>query len=394
MTFDFDQPIDRHGTHATKLDARAQKFGIADVAPLWIADMDFAAPPCVVEALQARARHPIYGYTEYPPSLFDALIGWCARRHRWTLVREAIVPVNGVLASLGAALQAVTAPGDAVIVQPPVYGGFFHATTASGRKLVFNPLREAGGRYTMDFAQLAQCAQDGARALLLCNPHNPVGRAWSEDELTELLHIARRHDIAIISDEVHGDLALRGARHIPLATLARANDRIVSVLSPSKSFNLQGLALSVLVASRPDLRAAVVRQVGDLHLDGANPFAVAAAEAAWSCGDDWLDTLLAYLAGTRDLVTNRLRSHLPTLRLQPAEAGYLLWLDCRALGLDDAALREFFIHRCKLGLNPGSDFGPGGSGFMRMNIATPRRNVEAALAAIEAECGRCSRTPP
>lgn len=384
MSFDFDQPIDRHGTHATKLDARAQKFGTAEVAPMWIADMDFAAPPCVVEALQERARHPIYGYTQYPPSLSEALIGWCARRHRWTLTREAIVPVNGVLASLGAALQAVTAPGDAVIVQPPVYGGFFHATTASGRKLAFNPLRENDGRYTMDFTQLAQCAQDGARALLLCNPHNPVGRAWNEGELDELLHLARRHELAIISDEVHGDLALPGARHIPLATLARADDRIVSVLSPSKSFNLQGLALSVLVASRPDLRDAVARQVGELHLDGANPFAVGAAEAAWSGGGDWLDALLAYLAGTRDFVAERLRTHLPSIRMVPPDAGYLLWLDCRALGMDDAALRDFFIHRCKLGLNPGSDFGPNGSGFMRMNIGTPRGNVEAALTAISA----------
>ncbi len=382
MSFDFDHPIDRRNTHATKLDGRLQKFGTTDVAPLWIADMDFAAPPCVVEALQARARHPLYGYTQYPASLSDALAGWCARRHRWRIECEWIVPCTGVLASLSAALQAVTAPGDAVIVQPPVYNGFFHATSASGRKLVFNPLRENGGRYAMDFAQLEQCAKDGARTLLLCNPHNPVGRVWNEAELTELLQLARRHGLAIISDEVHGDLALPGARHIPLATLARADDRIVSVLSPSKSFNLQGLALSVLVAPRPDLRTALARKVDDLHLGGAEPFAIAAVEAAWSHGDDWLDALLAYLAGTRDLVAERLRTHLPALRLQPPEASYLLWLDCRALGLDDAALRDFFVRRCKLGLNPGTDYGPGGSGFMRMNIGTPRRNVEAALEAM------------
>ncbi|MEY2170315.1 MULTISPECIES: MalY/PatB family protein [unclassified Rhodanobacter] len=387
MSFDFDQPIDRRGSHATKLDGRVRKFGSADVMPLWIADMDFAAPPCVVEALQERARHPIYGYTQYPASLSDALIGWCARRHRRALAREATLPVNGVLASLSAALQAVTAPGDAVIVQPPVYGGFFHATSASGRKLVFNPLRESDGRYTMDLAQLEQCAKDGARALLLCNPHNPVGRVWSEGELTELLQLARRHELAIISDEVHGDLALPGARHIPLATLARADDRIISIVSPSKSFNLQSLALSVLVASRPELHAAVARKVDDLHLDGANPFAIAAAEAAWSSGDAWLGALLGYLAGTRDFVAENLRARLPALRMQPAEAGYLLWLDCRALGMDDAALRDFFVQRCKLGLNPGSDFGPGGSGFMRMNIGTPRQNIEAALDAIEAALG-------
>jgi len=387
MSFDFDHPIDRHGTHAVKFDGRMQKFGAADVAPLWIADMDFAAPPCVVEALTERARHPIYGYTEYPASLFDALIHWCARHHRWTPARDSIVPANGVLASLSAALQAVTSPGDAVIAQPPVYGGFFHATSASGRQLVFNPLRETAGRYTMDFAHLEQCAKGGARALLLCNPHNPAGRAWSEAELAELLQLARRHRLAIISDEVHGDLALPGARHIPLATLARADDRIVSVISPSKTFNLQGLALSMLVASRPELRDALARQVNDLHLDGANPFAIAAAEAAWSRGDAWLDALLAYLAGTRDLVADALRTRIPAIRLTPPDAGYLLWLDCRALGLDDAALRDFFVRRCQLGLNPGADYGPGGSGFMRMNIGTQQRNVEAALEAIEAASG-------
>lgn len=387
VIFDFDQPIDRSHTHTVKLDGRMQKFGTADVAPLWIADMDFAAPPCVVEALQQRAQHPIYGYTGYPASLSDALVGWCARRHRWTVAREAIVPVNGVLASLSAALQAVTSPGDAVIVQPPVYNGFFHATAACGRRLVFNPLRESDGRYAMDFAQLEQCAKDGARALLLCNPHNPVGRAWSEAELAELLQLARRHGLVVISDEVHGDLALPGARHIPLATLARTDDRIVSVVSPSKTFNLQGLALSVLVASRPGLRAAVARKVDDLHLGGADPFAVAAAQAAWSHGDAWLDALLAYLAGTRGLVAERLRTRVPSIRLQPPEAGYLLWLDCRALGMDDASLRDFFVRRCKLGLNPGTDYGPGGSGFMRMNIGTPRRNVGAALDAIEAALG-------
>jgi cystathionine beta-lyase len=252
---------------------------------------------------------------------------------------------------------------------------------------VFNPLHETAGRYTMDFAHLEQCAKGGARALLLCNPHNPAGRAWSEAELAELLQLARRHRLAIISDEVHGDLALPGARYIPLATLARADDRIVSVISPSKTFNLQGLALSTLVASRPELRDAVARQVNDLHLGGANPFAIAAAEAAWSHGDAWLDALLAYLADTRDLVADALRTRIPAIRLTPPEAGDLLWLDCRALGLDDAALRDFFVRRCQLGLNPGADYGPGGSGFMRMNVGTQQRNVEAALEAIEAASG-------
>ena len=247
MPLDFDQPIDRRGTHATKFDDRMRKFGSGEVMPLWIADMDFAAPACVTEALVERARHPVYGYTTYPESLFQAFAGWCARRHRWTVERDWLLPASGVLATLCAATRACTVPGDAVIVQPPVYGGFFQAAQGDGRCLLFNPLREVDGRYAMDLAGLERCAQQGARALLLCNPHNPLGRAWTRDGLGAVLAIARRHGLAIVSDEVHGDLALPGATHLPLGTLARADDRVITLASPSKTFNLQGLAQAMLV---------------------------------------------------------------------------------------------------------------------------------------------------
>ncbi|MFK2875499.1 MalY/PatB family protein [Rhodanobacter hydrolyticus] len=384
MTFDFDQPIDRRGSHALKFDGRRQKFGSDEVSPLWVADMDFAAPPCVVEALQERARHPIYGYTQYPESLQQALVGWCMRRHRWHVERDWLVPASGVLAALSAAMQACTNAGDAVIVQPPVYPGFFRAVEDAGRRLLHNPLRETGGRYAMDLAQLEQQARDGARALLLCNPHNPGGRAWSPDELGEVLRIARRHGITVIADEVHGDLALPGAGYCPLGSLAQVDDRVIALLSPGKTFNLSGLALSMLVARRDDLRTALRKTVAAMHLGDASPFAIAAAEAAWREGDAWLDALKPYLGDTRDLVADRLRTRVPSIRLHSPEAGYLLWLDCRGLGMDDDVLRDFFIQRCKLGLNPGTDFGPGGGGFVRMNIGTPRCNVEAALNAIEA----------
>ncbi|MEW9623076.1 MalY/PatB family protein [Rhodanobacter geophilus] len=387
MSFDFDLPVDRHGTHALKLEGRLQKFGRDDVNPLWIADMDFAVPACVSEAVLARARHPIYGYTQYPDSLLQALVDWCARRHRLHVERDWLLPVAGVLAAMIAAIQACTAAGDAVIVQPPVYPGFFRVVEDSGRRLLHNPLRETDGRYTMNLAQLEQQARDGARALLLCNPHNPVGRAWTQDELQGVLRIARRHGLTVITDEVHGDLALHGDQHHPLLGLAQADDRIIAVLSPGKTFNLQGLGLSVMAAPRPDQREALRRVVAALHLGDANPFAVAAGEAAWCEGDRWLDALRTYLAGARDFVADYLHTHIPSIRLVPPEAGYLLWLDCRALGMDDTGLHDFFIHRCRLGLNPGTDFGPDGSGFMRMNIGTPRRNVEAALGAIETALG-------
>lgn len=384
VSFDFDQSIDRSGSHALKFEGRRQKFGSDAVRPLWIADMDFAVPPCVSDALLARARHPIYGYTQYPESLYQSLIDWCGRRHRWHVEREWLVPASGVLASMSAAVQACTAVGDAVIVQSPVYSGFFRAVEACGRRLLCNPLREANGRYAMDLAQLEQYARGGARAMLLCNPHNPVGRTWTPAELEDVLRIARRHDLTVLTDEVHGDLALPGASHHPLLSLAQTDDRIIAVLSPGKTFNLQGLGLSVMAAPRRDQRDALRKAVAALHLDNANPFAIAAGEAAWREGDPWLDALLTYLAGTCDFVADQLRTRIPAIRLVPPEAGYLLWLDCRALDMNDDALHDFFVHRCRLGLNPGNDFGPGGSGFMRMNIGTPRRNVEAALGSIEA----------
>lgn len=382
MTFDFDTPIDRSGTHTVKWDGVAQKFGRADVQPLWIADMDFASPPCVVEALTARARHPIYGYTLYPASPLEALAGWCERRHCWSLNPDCVLPVSGVLAALSAAVQACTSVGDAVIVPPPVYPGFFSAVEAYGRRVLHNPLRETDGHYTIDFAGLETRAEQGAKALLLCNPHNPVGRAWNADELTELLRIARRHRLTIISDEVHGDLALPGSRYVPLASVAQPDDALITLLSPSKTFNLQGLGLAVLAASRDDLRQAIRATLDRLHLTDCNPFAIAAAEAAWREGGAWLDALLAYLGDTRDMVAAWLRNHLPTVHVTPAEATYLLWLDFRGLSLDDDALRDFLVNRCKLGMNPGTDFGPGGSGHARLNIGAPRQNIEGALASM------------
>lgn len=383
MSFDFNQPIDRRGTHALKFDGRRQKFGSAAVQPMWVADMDFTVAPCVSEAVIARARHPLYGYTQYPDSLLEALIDWCARRHRLPLEREWLMSATGTLAAISAAIQACTAAGDAVIVQPPVYPGFFRVVEDSDRRLLHNPLRETDGRYTMDLAQLEQQAHDGARALLLCNPHNPVGRAWTPDELEGVLRIARQHGLTVIADEVHGDLVLPGASHHPLLGLTQEDDRVIAVLSPGKAFNLQGLGLAVMVAPHTSQRDALRYAVAALHLDNANPFAVAAGEAAWREGDRWLDALRSYLADTRDFVADYLRTRIPAVRLVLPEDGYLLWLDCRALGMDDVALRDFFIHRCKLGLNPGAEFGPGGSGFVRMNIGTPRRYVKAALKTVE-----------
>ena len=382
MNFDFDRIIDRNGTCSVKYDGRLTYFGTADVLPLWVADMDFAAPIAVTRALTERAEHPVYGYSLYPESLFVSLIAWSKKRYAWDVAREEIMIVPGVVPSLYAAVMAFAKPGEGVIVQPPVYFPFFSAVTTNGRRLIENPLRLVNDRYSMDFDHLEQCAKDGARLLLLCSPHNPVSRVWSRAELDQLLRIARRHDLTILSDEIHADLVYPGHQHTVLATLATASDKLITAVAPSKTFNIPGLGLSALIVPDPGQRAALHTVFASLHMGNTNPFSIAAFEAAYREGETWLDSLLSYLAGNRDFVRSYLASQLPAIRLIEPEGTYLLWLDCREMGMSDEQLREFFVKRAQVGMNPGTAFGLAGSGFMRLNIAAPRAVITEAMARI------------
>lgn len=382
MSFDFDQAISREGTASVKYDGRIAYFGTADVTPLWVADMDFAAPPAVIAALAARAAHPIYGYTRYPDSLYDALIGWMQQRHGWSVEREWIVMCPGVVPSLHAAVMAFAEPSEGVIVQPPVYFPFFSAVTSSARHLIENPLRLIGGRYQIDFDHLEQCAADGAKLLLLCSPHNPVGRVWQRDELVEILRIARRHKLVVLSDEIHADLVYPDQHHTVVATLADESDNLITAVAPSKTFNIPGLGLSCLIIPDPQLRAAIGEVFASQHVSASNSFSIVAFEAAYREGGAWLDALMVYLKGTRDFVLDYARRHLPGIRPIAPEGTYLIWLDCREMRLSDAALRDFFIRQARLGMNPGTVFGIGGSGFMRLNLASPRHIIAEALARV------------
>lgn len=388
MSFDFDREIARAGTDSVKWDGRAAYFGTADVMPLWVADMDFAAPDCVVEALAARAAHPVYGYTQFPDRLFDALIGWMQKHQGWHVKREWIVMAPGVVPSLHAALHALTQPGEGVIVQPPVYFPFLSSVTATGRKLVLNPLRIEDGRYRIDIPHLERCAAEGARMLMLCSPHNPVGRVWERRELNDVLAVARCFSMQVLSDEIHADLCFPGVMHTPLATLAGTADHVITTVAPSKTFNIPGLGLSAIIAPNPAHRAALEKAFAQLHVNPANPFSIAAFIAAYEQGAGWRDALMAYLADTRDTVRGYLEKYVPAVRLIEPEGTYLLWLDCRALGMRDAELKRFFVEEAGLGLNPGTVFGEGGSGFMRMNIGTPRQRVMVALQQLRAALER------
>lgn len=383
MTFNFDQDIQRENTHSVKFDGRKQYFGTTDVSPLWVADMDFAVPECVTRALQERINHPVFGYTFYPESIYQSIIEWFARRHQWKIEREWIVFAPGVVPSLFAAVQAFTEEGEGVIVQSPVYFPFFSAITTNNRKIINNPLREIGCGYEIDFDHLEACAEQGARLLLLCTPHNPVGRVWSVDELNRVLEIARRYDLTILSDDIHCDLVYSGVKHTMLGRLAQTSDNIITTIAPNKTFNIPGLGLSALVIPDPQNRKMMATVFESLHVGNYNPFSIAAFEAAYRDGDNWLDALMGYLETTRDFVADFIAREIPRIRLIKPEATYLLWLDCRELGMTDPALRDFFIRQCKVGMNPGIVFGEGGSGFMRMNIGVRRSVIIEALNSIK-----------
>lgn len=389
MSDDFDHEIDRNGTFSTKYDGRALTFGHPDVMPLWVADMDFAAPAAVTEALVKRAAHPVYGYTQLPDSLYAALIDWLKLRHGWQIEQEWIVFCPGVVPSLSTAILALSEPGEAVIVQPPVYYPFFSVVKKTGRKLLNNALQLEQGRYGMNFADLAQQATS-ARMLLFCSPHNPVGRVWSRPELERLLEIAGQHRLIIVSDEIHADLIYPDHRHQVLASLADVPETVITAVAPSKTFNIPGLNLSALVIPDPQYRAAIRDQLERMHVSAANPFSVVAFEAAYRAGGEWLDALMAYLDASREMVRHYLAAYLPQIRLIPPQGTYLLWLDCRGLGMTDDQLKHFFIFEAGIGLNAGIVYGKAGSGFMRMNIGTPRHRIKQALDNIRSALERSS----
>lgn len=383
MTKQFDQVINRQGTQSLKYDGLQQTFGTIDVQPMWVADMDFAAPDAVIHALQARAKHPIYGYSMAPESLYDALIDWMRVKHNWHIKREWIVLTPGVVPSLSLVVTALTNQHDGVIVQPPVYFPFLSVANHTGRRLIENPLvltvdSLGNSNYAIDFEHFEACAKQ-AKILLLCSPHNPVGRVWSKPELQRLLEIAKQYHLIILADEIHADLVYPDAKHHVMGTLDEEQDSLITAVAPSKTFNIPGLGLSALIIPHAPHRKAIQAHLTATGVSVTNPFSLVAFEAAYRDGHDWLSALLAYLHETRDMVMTYVKKHLPKITVVPAQGTYLLWLDCRQLELSDELLRQLFLEQAKMALSPGTLFGKGGSGFMRMNIGTTQENVLLAL---------------
>jgi cystathionine beta-lyase len=384
MRFDFDTVLDRRHTNSLKWDHCGATFGLDDVIPLWVADMDFAAPPAVVEAVERRAAHGVYGYASVPESFWESALGWLRRRHGWDVDRRWLGRAPGVVPALTLCVNAFTRPGDGVIVQTPVYYPFFRAVEKNGRRLVRNPLVADGQTYRMDLADFERRIDDRTRLVILCSPHNPVGRVWRREELAAFAEICVRRELIVVSDEIHMDLTLPGFTHVPLATISPAvAERTVTCVAPSKTFNTAGLSMSLIVASNPALLARYTAEFEAAGLTIASLFGAVALEAAYRHGDEWLDQLRAYLAANVDFTDRFVGERLPGLRFIRPEGTYLALIDCRNLGMGQKSLDEFFLRTAGVYFDSGAWFGEESEGFVRINLACPRQTLTEALERIE-----------
>ena len=372
------EAIERKGTGAIKWDDTERRFGREGLLPLWVADMDFAAPMVVQEALTQRVQHPVYGYSLYDDAFLEAIQWWYAYRFDWTIEREWIVPDHGVVVSINTAITALTRPGDGVLIQTPIYPPFMTAVESNERTMLENRLHYEAGRYTIDWEDFEAKARE-ASMFLFCSPHNPTTRAWDTEELQRMAAICRENHVLIVADEIHSDVVY-GRQHVPIGMLPEAREITLTLHAPSKTFNIAGLNQSYVIIPDPDIRAAYRKRFAQIGLPHGNPLSIAALTAAYSVqGAEWLEELIVYLEGNIAFVRDYLGTYLPQIVPVDTEATFLMWLDCRALGMDDAGLEHLFFDRAHLALNPGISFGQAGSGFMRLNIGTSRTLLEQAL---------------
>lgn len=369
MKYDFDKTTDRRATNSYKWDSAPE-----GVLPMWVADMDFRTAPAIIDALQKRVAHGIFGYTRVPDAYYDAVTSWFSRRHGWDIDREWIIYTSGVVPAVSAVIKALTVPGDKVIVQTPVYNCFFSSIRNNGCEIVSNPLRRIGDTYEMDFDNLERCAADPrAKVMLLCNPHNPAGRVWTPDELTRLGNICLRNGVTVVADEIHCELVYQGFKYTPFASLSDAFlHRSVTCVSPSKAFNIAGLQIANIVAFDNDLRRRIDKAININEVCDVNPFGVAATIAAYNEGEEWLNQLVDYLHGNYEAMAEFCRRELPEFPIARLEGTYLVWMDCSSLGMPSEALEHALLDDARLWLNAGTMYGAEGEGYMRWNIACPR----------------------
>lgn len=388
--YDFDQVIDRHHTGALKTDVLEERYGDANLLPLWVADMDFATPPFIVDALRRRLEHPIFGYTVDPADYWPSVIDWLRDHHQWDVRREWLSFIPGIVKGIGFAVNVFVRPDEKVIIQPPVYHPFRLTPEGNKREVVFNPLlRRADGSYAMDFDGLARVADEKCRMLILSNPHNPAGIVWDEETLRRLAAFCYERGIIVVSDEIHADMALFGHKHHPFASVSpEAAACSITFGAPSKTFNIAGIVSSYSVVPNEKLRRPFYEWLAANELNEPTLFAPIATVAAFREGEEWRRQMLAYVEDNVRFVEDYCREHIPAVKPLRPEASFLVWLDCRSLGLSHDALVDLFVKRAHLALNDGEMFGPGGEGFMRLNVGTPRSVLRTALHSLAAAIGK------
>ena len=384
MKYNFDEIIDRGGTGCAKYDERARKFGTSDVIPLWVADMDFRTAQPIIDACVAKAKEGIWGYTTRPDSYFEAVQQWEQRRKGWTPDTGLMSWSLGVVPALSAIVKLFSKDGDKVLIQTPVYSEFYEVAETWGREVVENPLIEKDGTWSVDFedfaAKVKQC-----KLFLLCNPQNPVGRVWDAEELRKMAQLCLENGTLLVSDEIHSDLIFHGKRHTPTASLSpEIAANTITCLSATKTFNLAGLQASTTVFPNKDMKRVFEEFWGHLDISRNNTFSCVAMEAAYREGEEWLEQLLPYVSANFDYIRDFCAKNIPQIKPNLPDATYLMWLDCRELGMTNEELRDFFIHKAFLGLNEGHTFGHSLSGFMRLNAACPRGTLEKAMGQLKA----------
>lgn len=384
--FDFDRVIERRGTHASKWDNMAKLSGITapDAIPMWVADMDFAAPPGVTAALTAEVQRATHGYYADTGSWAAAVTEWMARRHSLRIDPGWVSPTPGIVSGLGLILQAVSEPGDEVVLFPPVYHAFRRIIPANDRRILDCQLVETNGRYAMDLDALAKKLTPRTKVVFLSSPHNPGGTCWSAAELRELALFCGKHDLILVSDEIHCDLVFAGAKHTPTLTAApEIADRLITCVAATKTFNLAGAHVGACITSNAAMKKKLDARIGASGLSSYNGFGMVATEAAWRTGEAWLDALIPYLTASRDLFDKRIEAAAPGARSMRLDATYLAWVDFSGTGLKPADVAERVAKRARIFASPGSQFGPGGESWLRFNFATPRPILNEALARLE-----------
>lgn len=378
--YNFDADVNREGTNALKYDVLEERFGRPDLLPLWVADMDFEAPPCVKEAIIERAKHGVFGYSCPSQAYYDSIINWVGKQHKWNINQEWITFIPGIVRGIAFVIDCFTKKGDKVIIQPPVYHPFSIVPTLHERELVFNHLECDGENiFRINFDLLRQQAKE-AKLLILCNPHNPGGRVWTREELAEIAEICHENNLLVISDEIHSDLAFAPYTHVPFASVSeKAAQCSITFMAPSKTFNVAGIVSSFGVVPNAQLRETFFHYLRRSEFNEAHLYAYVVAQTVYTQGEAWLKEAKEYIWQNIQFVDKYLQTHLPKIKAILPQASFLIWLDCKELGLSQEELVSFFVNEAKLALNNGTMFGDGGEGYMRINVGTQRQKLEQAL---------------